>query len=263
MSQHRHVPVPEPPVTPIAPPVPRSALADSPRVRARPTIRYAVRDATVSDLPVTARLHVRNLPVGLFPRLGRRFVARWHRAFLQSPQAISLTAVLQDPQGEERIAGFLIGAVDREALVQELLTRHRYALLVRGACALVFRPRVLGTFLQTRLRPYMRRLARVRDGSRGDAPAAAGAGSRIAELTAIVVISPLRGTGAGRALVQEFLNRCSAQGVPTAELVTLSGAGSAAAFYAHTGWTACGQAVTRDGLQVQRFRRQTGQTEGS
>jgi GNAT superfamily N-acetyltransferase len=268
LSQPSHLPVPgrplRPPLHPV-PPVPRPALDDS-RVIPVPAKLpgYAVRDATVSDLPTTARLHVRELRVGLFPRLGRWFVMRWHRAFLQSPNAVSLTVVRPDPNGDERIVGFLIGAVDREAFIQELLTRHRNALLLRGVCALAVRPWVLGRFLRTRLRPYLRRLTRVEARSRrGDPPGAATrVEARIAELTAIVVIPPLRGTGAGRALVQEFLRRCSAGGAPTAELVTLSGPGSAADFYAHTGWTASGQAVTRDGLLVQRFRRPTGQTEG-
>jgi ribosomal protein S18 acetylase RimI-like enzyme len=186
---------------------------------------------------------------------------RWHRAFLQSPNAISLTAVRPDPHGDERIVGFLIGAVDREAFGQELLTRHRNALLIRGLCALAIRPWVLGRFLRTRLLPYLRRLTRVEARSHRGDPHGAGT-TRIAELTAIVVSTPQRGVGAGRALVREFLRRCSAGGTPTAELVTRSGPGSAADFYARTGWTASGHAVTRDGLQVQRFRRRTGQPEG-
>jgi N-acetylglutamate synthase-like GNAT family acetyltransferase len=72
------------------------------------------------------------------------------------------------------------------------------------------------------------------------------------------VITPdVRGTGVGNALVEEFLVRCAAAGVRTAELTTTSGPTSAAGFYSHTGWTEAGRGVTFDGQQVLRFRRGT------
>ena len=219
---------------------------------------YAIRDLTDAHLAQTARLHIRELPVGLFPRLGPQFVKRWHRAFIQSPHAVALSAVDIDPDGDERLAGFLVGATDHDAFVHELVGRHRNALAVRAAVALAVRPRLLGLFLRTRAGAYLRLLRRTSTGRRPrDASQNGGRVSCTAELTAIVITPDLRGTGVGNALVEEFLARCAAAGARTAELSTTSGPASAAGFYSHTGWTEAGRGATFDGQQLLRFRRGT------
>lgn len=222
---------------------------------------YVVREARDDDLSTTARMHVRDLPVGLFPRLGRPFVKRWHRAFLDSPHATALLVVHVDASGGERVVGFLVGATNRVAFMRELMTSHRSALLIRGAFALVLRPRLLGRFLTTRLRPYLRRMwlagsrsrhATIRSRAvRPDTPEA--------ELTAIVVDQSWRGTGLGRELVAEFLRRCSAAGSSVAELATVSV--DAVRFYERTGWTRTGQGATFDGLQLVKLSRETNEAE--
>lgn len=215
----------------------------------------SVRGATPADLSSTAVMHIRELPVGLFPRLGPRFVARWHRACLESRHAVALVAVHRGIAGDERVTGFLMGALDRRAFHNELLTRHRTALLLRGVAALAARPHTLAYFLRTRLRPYLRGLlvASTRPG---------GVPRRhpdvIADLTAIAVSPPWRGTGTGRLLVDAFSRRCAEAGVPTVELVTAAGYAATTAFYERAGWTARQREITRDGLPVQRYDRSTG-----
>jgi GNAT superfamily N-acetyltransferase len=220
---------------------------------------YAIRDALASDLPATSRLHVGELEAGLFPQLGRRFVARWHRTYQQSPHAVGLSVVRIYPHGREHVVGFLIGAADRDAFQQELITRHHNALLLHGALALLLRPRVLRRFLRTRLRPYLRRLrsAARRSDAVGADPATPRERTRTADLAAIVIAPSLRRTGVGSALVHEFLRRCAAAGAATAELMTMSGPSGAGSFYARIGWTLTETYVNRDGLQVQRFQRRT------
>ncbi|WP_158228180.1 N-acetyltransferase [Pseudonocardia sp. MH-G8] len=164
---------------------------------------------------------------------------------------MALSAVRRDGDSGEEIVGFLIGATDRAAFLRELVTRHRRALLFRGALALALRPGVLTRFLRTRLRPYLGRLRNAEGRS------LRGQGTRTADLTAIVIVPSLRGSGVGSALVTEFLHRCAAAGTPAAELVTVTGSSGAAAFYARTGWVDMGGSVTRDGVQVQRFRCRT------
>lgn len=153
--------------------------------------------------------------------------------------------------------GFLIGATDRRAFHHELLTVHRTALLGHGAFALVVRPRTLARFLRTRLRPYLQGLSR--SGDRGDDTNGPTPGDReaVADLTAIMVTPARRRTGAGREMVERFLDLCHAAGTPTVELVTAIEPADATAFYSRTGWTALRQHVTRDGLTVQRFMRRT------
>lgn len=241
--------------SPHVPPRPRSTAVLPSRCG------YAIREAQVNDLAETARLHVQGLPMGLFPRLGKRFVARWHQSFIESPHAVALAATHTDPYGDERVVGFLIGATDQRTFRQELLTHHRAALLGRGALTLIARPWVLLRFLRTRLGPYLRGLWRsrtCRDHTKG---LAARDREIIADLTAIVIKPWLRRTGAGRELVELFLDRCAAAGTPTAELVTAAGPAGAAGFYERTGWSALHGYVTRDGLRVQRFGRRTDRTE--
>lgn len=214
-----------------------------------------VREAVAADVYATARLHIEHLSVGLFPRLGLRFVACWHRAYVQSPHAVALVAVDPASDGDGRIAGFLVGALDRLAFQQELLTRHRTRLAVRAVVALALRPPVLADFLRTRLRPYLHRLRaprRVQAVPPGAQPAAP-----VAELSALAVDPVLRRTGTGRRLTEEFIDRCTAAGAVRVELVAAADSAAAVAFYTSTGWTARRRYDTRDGRALQRFVRWT------
>lgn len=241
-------------------PLPSGVPAPRPTVAPPTRPGYTIRETRVEDLVVTSRLYVRYLPIGLFPRLGERFVARWERAFLDSPHAVALTVTGTDPAGRERVDGFLLGATDRLRFRQDVLADHRAALLGRGTLALITRPRILTRFLRTRSGPYLRGLFRApaRHGDR-TGPGTDG-GETVADLTAIVISPQLRRTGAGKELVATFLRRCAAAGTPTAELVTAIEPADAMNFYLRTGWTTQQQYVTRDGLRVQCFARSTGPT---
>lgn len=237
-------------------PLPRrpDVVADRSRAEShavRPATHVLVRDAEQSEVSDTARLHVRHLPLGLFPQLGRRFVARWHRAHVQSPHAVVLVAVTPGTDGGQRISGFLVGATDRQAFRDELLTRHRRSMLTCGAVALIGRPRVLLRFLRTRLRPYLSRLRPVR--APVSVPPGAVRLAPIADLTAIAVSPELRRTGTGSRLTDEFLRRCEHAGATKVELTTVADSEESIAFYTRTGWTALRSHTARDGRLVQRF----------
>ncbi len=230
-------------------------------VQTRVPAPVLVREAAPADIPAMAQLHVQNLPVGLFPRLGHHFVACWHRAYLDSPHALALVVDGPGQEGEQGIAGFLIGALDREAYRHELLTRYRTRLIVRAAGALVLRPRVLASFLRTRLRPYLRGLRAPRH-TPSVPPGAVGTAA-VAELTAVAVAPALRRTGSGRVLTNEFIDRCARADVRRIELVTDVGSAGSVEFYRRTGWTALRRIHTRDGRTVQRFVRWTDAPEES
>lgn len=210
-----------------------------------PTAHLAVRDAQLSDLRVTAELHVRELPVGLFPRMGTRFVARWHRVYLESRHAVALVA--RDESGH--VVGFLLGSTDREALRRDLLDGHRAALTCLGLLALSTRPRTLHRFLRSRLRPYLRRLRRARR-STPEAPADL---SAVGDLTAVAVRADRQRTGAGSALVGEFLRRCDGAGTGRVELLAATTAPGATEFYTRTGWAPGRCTSTRDGESLRLF----------
>lgn len=247
-------------------PLPDAGLQPAPTttphpVRTRLAAAVLVREAVTADVHAMAGLHIEHLPVGLFPRLGHRFVACWHRAYLDSPHAVALVVDGPGPDGGRRIAGFLVGALDRHAFRQELLTRYRTRLVLRGIGALALRPRVLADFLRTRLRPYLCRLRTPRP-TPPVPPGAVGA-AQVAELTAVAVAPAVRRSGSGRRLVDEFVDRCAEADVRRIELVTDVGTAGSVDFYRRTGWTALRRTDTRDGRTVQRFVRWTDASEES
>ncbi|RZT85637.1 acetyltransferase (GNAT) family protein [Pseudonocardia sediminis] len=218
-----------------------------------------IRTAVSGDLEATAALQIVDLPMGLFPSLGRGFVARWHRTFLDSAHAVALVGVRRHEGDLDEVLGFLVGTTDRGAFRREVLTRHRFGLVLRGVTALVVRPRVLAGFLRTRLLPYMRRLGSPDVSTHsGDA----GRPGTVGDLTAIAVSVSARRGGTGRRLAEIYLARCAAAGADRVELVTTAESTGAHEFYSKTGWTALEVGRTRDGLRVQRFGRHPGSPEG-
>lgn len=242
----------------------RGLPADTTLTPASPPVRRPfIRTATSGDLAAMAALHISELPIGLFPRLGARFVARWHRAFLDSAHAVALVAVHRDPDGGEDVVGFLAGSTDRKVFRRELLTLHRTSLIIRGVLALAARPRVLAWFLRTRLRPYLSGLRRSGPTRADTEPTRPATGEPTADLTAIAVGQAARRGGTGRRLTEIYLARCAAVGASWVELTTSASPSSAPAraFYSRTGWTELAHGDTRDGQPVARFGRVPGDRE--
>lgn len=246
------------PAVPSSPgPSQRSAPATVLRARALPAAgpgtqlllrgsAVQVRAARPDDLRATARLHVANLAVGLFPHLGHRFVERWHQTHIDSPHGVALVAVEAEQDGEN-VVGFLIGSTDRVAFRRDQLTRHRRSLVAHGLAALAVRPRALRRFARTRARAYLRGL------QRSGRPSSRPLSGSVAELTAIVVEPTGRGSGTGDALCRVFLADCLRAGAVRAELVADAGPAGPSGFYRRTGWWPSGVEHTRDGVAMRRF----------
>lgn len=223
--------------------------------------RLVVRDAVPSDLGYTALQHEELLPHGFFPHLGHTFLRRWHVTFLDSPYGIALVAEQLQETGPVPV-GFLLGSTDQVRLVQDVIARHRFPLLVAGCSALLRRPRLAVHFVRTRATPYLRRLTGIstRPPARPDAePGAPGpredtTPARIAVITAVTVDATCRSGGAGRALVDRFVLRAALSGAEDARLTTVAGAGGAGGFYEKLGWQFVEQHPTRDGLTVSTYR---------
>lgn len=220
-----------------------------------------VRPATRSDIEFTARTHSHQLPHGLFPLLGQPFMRRWHQTFLLAPQGVALVAVRTDREGE-RLAGFLVGAVDQVGLVQHVVQHHRLQLGAVGVWSLLLRPRLGLHFLRTRAPAYVRRLAGrpAAPDARGDSSDARLDGrppgdrcAPVAVITAVVVTPDARGVGAGAELVAEFVARARIVGAPEAQLTTLDGPEGAGPFYEALGWKRQGVHPTRDGVLMATY----------
>ncbi len=224
------------------------APTSSPRPHA-----FTIRPATSADLDAVVGLHLEHLPHGLFPRLGRTFMRRYHCTFLELSCGLSFVAVSNVPgdRDEEVVIGFVCGSTDQRSHVAEVISTARGPLLLLGASALLRRPRLLVHFIRTRSRGYLRRLLRRFDTTRapgGEAPAP------IAVLAAVAVSPSSRAVGAGTALVAAFVTGVQRAGTSCIELVTLDGPEGAASFYRTLGWTEVGRHENKDGQTVVLFR---------
>lgn len=189
-----------------------------------------------------AQLHVDDLPHGLFPRLGKTFVRRWHRSHLESPHGVAFVA-LRDGNP----IGFALGTTDRPANVVWLLAHRRGALVPAALLALLLRPTLLSDFVATRAGRYLRRLSH-----RGTAETTP-ARRPVAVLDAIVVAGEWRGRGIGKSLMSAFLAAVTVAGVDRVELVTKDGPRGAAGFYDRGGWSRTSSHVDRDGDVVHTY----------
>jgi ribosomal protein S18 acetylase RimI-like enzyme len=194
-----------------------------------------------TDLQTTAALHVTLLPHGLFPRLGRGYVRRWHRTFIDSPYAEALCVRSDDGA----VAGFLLGSTDDSQYTADVLANDKAALATRGALALLCRPHLAQTFVRTRLHRYVRRLTR----RPPPEPALAGNRPRVAVLHALITHPEHRGRGVGGALLRCFEDRVVQRRTSLIQLVTHEEDG-ASDFYRKLGWSETDRRPNKDGKMV-------------
>ncbi len=219
-----------------------------PAARSVATVRRAAGD----DLPVTAAIHHRCLPDGLFARLGTAFLARYHATFRTGPVAMLLVA-----ESDGEVVGFLAGTVDNAEHYRRLLRTGPVALLVSGLVALFRDRRLAVEFARTRTGRYARavlRQLRSRDTSAATDEAPVRGGGPVAVLTHVAVTEAARGSGAGRELVERFVDELGGAGAAEVRLVTAAGGGGPG-FYRSLGWSSRGTRRAADGSYVEEFVR--------
>lgn len=215
-----------------------------------------VRRARPDDLTETALMHTEHLPLGLFPGLGARFLARWHSAFVESPYGTALVAV-HVSWGEQRVVGVLFGSTDHAAFRRHLLDWRQWRLVRDGLLALIRRPAERRLFVRTRLGHYVRRVAATMFSRRTEGSPA----ERVSVLSAIVVDPELRRRGLATHLVEHFERDCRAASARRIELVAPDTA-EAMTFYTSTGWSMTEQCVNRDGARVGLYSRDIERSNG-
>lgn len=195
------------------------------------------------DLAQVSNLHRQALDHGLFPRLGHNFLARYLATFVDSPHC---SATVADADGH--VAGFVVATLDPVAQSRWLRRNALLALLLHGVGALLVRPRLLLTFLTTRLGRYLRGLRR-----RVQGPRASTAGISAPAVLHHVAVHPwARGRGLGARLVADVATAAAAAGAREVRLITPAG-GEAEGFYERHGWRRMGSRDARDGEQVAEF----------
>lgn len=176
------------------------------------------------DLLFVSSLHEATLHPGFFVRLGRKFLAEYHRTFLTSPHAIALIA-----ERDERPVGFVVGTLDRGRHRRHLLHADRTRLAMAFGRGLVANPLLIAWFLRTRMLRYLR-------GSRQHTHVNSGDVGQGGSLRHMSVVEAERRTGIGAELVQRFVDAAAAMGTQELRLVARSDNVSACRLYRRLGW---------------------------
>lgn len=168
-----------------------------------------------SDAPPTARLHLEHLSTGLFPRLGHRFLTRWHRTFTDSQHAWG--GVVVRPGGD--VVAVVLVTTDQPAHNAEVLGEHRWALARAGALGLLRHPDALVIFLRTRVLRYLRWV------TRGGGPAGPATSSQegrevVGVVHVVVTAESMRGQGLAVALLEAAEDHARGRGTTVLALVT-------------------------------------------
>ena len=158
--------------------------------------------ATSKDLPETAHLHSRHLRLGLFPRLGRGFLAHYQQSFIDFPHGIALVA-----RQNGKVIGALFATASNARHYGWVVRNCGLSLALRAASAMAVRPDAAMLFMRTRLMRYCRAVMR-RLAPRAPKPNVTAEGAAPAEdisvLSHIVISDALRRKGVGRKLVAAY-----------------------------------------------------------
>lgn len=199
------------------------------------------------DLQETADLHKDNLRLGLFPKLGKDFLAHYQDSFSRSPHGIALVA-----RAEGDIVGALFATTSNAEHYRWVTRNMGMELALAGAGAMITHPRVALTFARTRLMRYSRGIAR-HMGLISTPQASGAVAPPLSVLSHIVTSSAARRRGIGRKLVDAFKARASARGVHRAVLVTEEG-GLGTPFFEKLGCRLVKRRDGQDGSVLREYR---------
>jgi GNAT superfamily N-acetyltransferase len=206
---------------------------------------FSIEPVRPEDLPATAELHRRHLRLGLFPRLGRRFLAVYHETFLASPHGVALVA-----RANGQVVGALFGTTSNPDHYRWAIRNHGWRLAWHGARSLLFQPRLAWRFVTTRFGRYAKGLRRhLAPRNRSGAPRRK---PPVCVLSHIVTSESARQCGVGRRLVEHFKARARAQGAQRASLVTREN-GPGVPFFERIGGECVAVRREQDGSPVREY----------
>lgn len=188
---------------------------------------------TSEDARELARLHRAAFPSFFLSSLGEPFLRQFYAGFADDDSAVALVA--KDSSG--RAVGAIVGTVEPAGYFSRLLRSRLFGFGLASARAVFRRPRSASRLV--RAVAY-----------RGSEAAPSGG----ALLSSICVSPSVRGTGAGRLLLDRWERAVSERSVETAFLTTDAEANQAVnAFYQAAGWQLDGTFCTREGRPMNRY----------
>ncbi len=203
-----------------------------------------------SECDQSALIHQATLGMEFLARFGPGFLAEYHRAWVRSPCGLALAA--RDREG--RLVGVMLGSLDPASHYKSMLTQSGPKLAARMVASAATRPRLAYELAVTRSGRYSRALWRHlrarftldRRGSGTPSAPSPASGSRIGEITHLMVDPALQRSGAGRALVDRTVELARSEGLGKLVLVTPPDM-AARSFYDALGWTAGSEVTSRSG----------------
>jgi GNAT superfamily N-acetyltransferase len=214
-----------------------------PRLLVATPASHHVRPASHADARFCAALHAESLPHGFFTQLGPGFLRAYHRSFVDSPHAVAYVATVTDVP-----VGMLVGVIRPGAHTRWVMRHRGVRLALLGVAGLGVRPITGFRFLERRAGRYLSSWRRNR--RRGGPPTTR---HESAILSHVAVVPGARRTGAGRRLVEAFVEACRAEDAPRAILLTLDSPEGAGAFYAALGWRPGEVRTTPDGHRMREW----------
>lgn len=222
-----------------------------------------VRPLQSEDLGQSSTIHLEVLRTEFLTRAGRRFLRRYHRAWIESDDAIALAAV----DTEDRVVGVLLGSTRPALHYRAMVRRHGLQLSLLLLLQALTHRSFARELLITRGRRYARgvlrmsvsvakdlvRKSRNRNRSGADVWAVEREPQRVGEITHVMVTEELAGSGIGRALLDAAEDTAVQAKLDELVLVTMPGL-SAAAFYEHLGWERVGDRRSRSGEDFVQYR---------
>ena len=202
------------------------------------------RPAGRGDLGFCAALHAETLAHGFFASLGHGFLRAYYATFVDSPYAVALLATARGAP-----IGLVAGPLEPRAHARWVLRHRGVRLAVRGAAALLVRPRVALRFVRTRVERYRGAWRRARGTASQRSPEAIGT----AVLTHVAILPGVQRAGVGERLVWAFVDAARSSGAEQIVLTTLDGPAGAAGFYRRLGWRLEDARETFDGTRVLTF----------
>ena len=203
-----------------------------------------IRPAGTRDAAACASLHADGLSGGFFVELGPAFLRSYHRAFVNSPEALTFVAVVRG-----QVVGVITGVLRPQAHMRWILQHRGVSLAAVGLLSLPMHPRASWRFVRSRMGRYIAGWRRHRTASAKSDPAV----DDRAILSHVVVAEGARGAGVGERLVATFLQHARRAGAERFALTTLDGAVGAGGFYDRLGWERAGARSDADGTTVAVF----------
>ncbi|HVA52616.1 MAG TPA: GNAT family N-acetyltransferase [Acidimicrobiales bacterium] len=198
-----------------------------------------------------AFLHCRVLDMEFLSRFGPNFMSAYYLAWIDAPGAIAVVAT--DSGGD--VLGALLGATDPARHARAMVHQSGVRLALSLAKSAVARPRLAKDLMVTRGQRYARGLSRLLIAriSPRKAPASQSTGTKVGEITHVLVRPEDQGRGVGRALMDAARQQAHSSGVNELVLVTPPDL-AARTFYERLGWQSEGTMTSRSGERFLRFR---------